>query len=169
MVRSNPIRVSRAPVLTLWAAVVAERLGYPRDCALTLGRAVAGFYDRSTMGRFEATEKQRLAAPLRHKRATIRLLDTDVPVVVAEDGMMFAKVDGRPAQADGVRFYLIHAFGGRLAEVRAAMERLAMSLPPGDLNRAAVALYLRFRPEKSTTPGTGSARGELRLELIIEG
>ena len=34
--------VNRAPVLTLWAAVVAERLGHPADTALTLGRAVAG-------------------------------------------------------------------------------------------------------------------------------
>ena len=29
-------------MLTLWAAVVAERLGYPHDEALTLGKAVAG-------------------------------------------------------------------------------------------------------------------------------
>src|SRR5271157_1949531 len=36
------ILVNRAPVLTLWAAVVAERLGHPADTALTLGRAVAG-------------------------------------------------------------------------------------------------------------------------------
>ncbi len=35
--------VNRAPVLTLWAAVVAERLGsHTADTALTLGRAVAG-------------------------------------------------------------------------------------------------------------------------------
>src|SRR4051794_24451165 len=36
------IRVNRAPVLTLWATVVAERLGFDRDATLTLGRAVAG-------------------------------------------------------------------------------------------------------------------------------
>jgi hypothetical protein len=36
------IRVNRAPVLTLWATVVAERLGFDRNAALTLGRAVAG-------------------------------------------------------------------------------------------------------------------------------
>ncbi len=36
------IKVNRAPVLTLWAAVVAERLGFDREAALTLGRAVAG-------------------------------------------------------------------------------------------------------------------------------
>ena len=36
------IEINRAPVLTLWAAVVAERLGFDWEEALTLGRAVAG-------------------------------------------------------------------------------------------------------------------------------
>jgi hypothetical protein len=35
-----PIRANRAPVLTLRANVVAERLGYPAETALTLDRAV---------------------------------------------------------------------------------------------------------------------------------
>jgi len=34
--------IYRAPVLTLWAAVVAEILGFNYNEALTLGRAVAG-------------------------------------------------------------------------------------------------------------------------------
>jgi hypothetical protein len=37
-----PVRVNRAPVLTLWAAIVSERVGNPPDTALTLGRFVAG-------------------------------------------------------------------------------------------------------------------------------
>src|SRR5437016_14214047 len=36
------VSINRAPVLTLWAAVVAERLGFDEDEALTLGKAVAG-------------------------------------------------------------------------------------------------------------------------------
>src|SRR3954471_3590458 len=36
------IRINRAPVLTLWAAAVAERLGFDRATALTPGQAVAG-------------------------------------------------------------------------------------------------------------------------------
>src|SRR5215218_3931984 len=39
---SRRIHVNRASVLTLWATVVTERLGFDRDAALTLGRAVAG-------------------------------------------------------------------------------------------------------------------------------
>jgi len=40
--KGGVIRVKRAPVLTLWAAIVAERLGHDADAAITLGRAVAG-------------------------------------------------------------------------------------------------------------------------------
>jgi hypothetical protein len=39
---TDPIRINHALVLTLWAAVLAERLGFDRDTALTLGQAVAG-------------------------------------------------------------------------------------------------------------------------------
>ena len=35
-------QINRAPVLTLWAAIVAERLGFDHDEGMTLGRAVAG-------------------------------------------------------------------------------------------------------------------------------
>ena len=36
------IKINRARVLTLWAAVVAQRAGFEWEKALTLGRAVAG-------------------------------------------------------------------------------------------------------------------------------
>src|SRR5512147_1897833 len=43
----NKISINRAPVLTLWAAVVAQRLGHDWEEALTLGRAVAGLNAQS--------------------------------------------------------------------------------------------------------------------------
>jgi hypothetical protein len=42
VIHITPLRINRAPVLTLWAAVMAERLGFAWEEALTLGRAVAG-------------------------------------------------------------------------------------------------------------------------------
>jgi hypothetical protein len=41
MISENTILINRAPVLTLWAAVVAEALGYERDTAFTLGKGLA--------------------------------------------------------------------------------------------------------------------------------
>lgn len=39
---ADTIKTNRAPILTLRAAVIAERLGFDWQEALTLGRAVAG-------------------------------------------------------------------------------------------------------------------------------
>ena len=38
MIEGTIVTINRAPVLTLWAAVVAERLGFSGDEALTLGK-----------------------------------------------------------------------------------------------------------------------------------
>jgi hypothetical protein len=38
---ARTISINRAPVLSLWAAVVAQRLGFDEDEALTLGKALS--------------------------------------------------------------------------------------------------------------------------------
>ncbi len=43
----NTVKINRASVLTLWAAVVAERLGFEPDTALSLGKALAGLNAQS--------------------------------------------------------------------------------------------------------------------------
>ena len=43
---------NRAPVLTLWAAVVAERLGFNENEALSLGKALAGLNAQAKGRRF---------------------------------------------------------------------------------------------------------------------
>ena len=45
---AKKIRVNHAPVLTLWATVVAERLGQEPEAAITLGCAVAASSARVT-------------------------------------------------------------------------------------------------------------------------
>ena len=57
MARTPPIKVNRAPVLTLWAAVVAERLGHPPDTALSLASAVAGTAARAKARRLGITKE----------------------------------------------------------------------------------------------------------------
>jgi len=57
-----PIRVNRAPVLTLWGTVVAEQLGYPADTAWTLDRFVAGSSARAKARRLGIIEETQEAA-----------------------------------------------------------------------------------------------------------
>jgi len=46
-VTEHKILINRAPVLTLWAATVAERLGFDRDEALSLCKGAAGLNAQS--------------------------------------------------------------------------------------------------------------------------
>jgi hypothetical protein len=73
---------------------------------------------------------------------------------------------GRPASPAGVRTYLTRAFGDRLGEVRAAMEGLAASLPPDELDRVGFRLYERFRPEVPEGVAGWGAKAELDISRI---
>src|SRR5271165_6327735 len=134
----SSILVNRAPVLTLWAAVVAERLGHPADTALTLGRAVAGSAARvkaRTIGREERkTDRDADTPRLRvdHVTAPVLLLGKTIRLLPTEDGELRAAEGDRPADPAAVRRYLINAFGEHLAEVRGAMEELASRYEPAE-------------------------------------
>ena len=67
-----PIRVNRAPVLTLWATVVAERLGYPPETALTLGRFVAGSSARAKARRLGISDEKQDAEERRARAAELK-------------------------------------------------------------------------------------------------
>lgn len=169
--RSTPILINRAPVLTLWAAVVARRLGYSEDEALTLGRALAGLNAQSKgrrLGIFEAREKPE--KPKRKAKAeveAVELMGRQIPVVHTPDGIRAAAGD-KADSPDGVRRYLDGKFGERLPEAREAMEALAKSMPPKELADAAFGLYERFRPTvPEGTKGWG-AKGVLDLEALRE-
>jgi hypothetical protein len=168
-----PLQVNRAPVLTLWAAVVAERLGHPPDTALTLGRFVAGSSARAKARRLgisdeaqDAAERNAQAVALKPKQQTVRLLGRDIPVLAAADGTLRAEDNGKPAAARSVQAYIARAFGDRLGEVRAAMETLVVSLTPEELNRVGFRLYERFRPDVAQGVEGWRAQGVLHLDRI---
>ncbi len=166
------IRVNRAPVLTLWAAVLAERLGYPPETALSLASAVAGTAAHAKARRLGLAGDHGRPAPadgMEHARPPrmVRLLGRDVPVVeVQGGGLLAASGDGKPAAAGPVATYLKRAFGDRLPDARAAMEALAATLPPEELNRVGFRLYEQFRPEVPEGVKGWGAKGELRLDRI---
>ncbi|MBL6457258.1 hypothetical protein JMJ55_18135 [Belnapia sp. T6] len=167
MAHPAPIRVNRAPVLTLWATVVAERLGHPPDTALSLGSAVAGTAARAKARRLGLAEEHPHAeGGAARPRRTTRLLGRDIPLAHDKDGVELANAGGHAAPAAPVAAYLARAFGPRLAEARAAMEALAAGLEPEELNRIGFRLYEAFRPEVPEDVRGWGAKGELRLERI---
>ena len=168
---SGTIRINRAPVLTLWAEVVAERLAFDRDTALTLGQAVAGLsaYAKGvSLGIIEPKPdlvRERGDRLGEGEELHVDLLGRAVPVVRTPDGLR-AVSKGKPGNPDRIEKYLAGKFGERLGDARAAMEELAAGQEPGELQRRGFRMYERFRPEVPVGESGWGAKGELDLAKV---
>jgi hypothetical protein len=168
---TKTVSINRAPVLTLWAAVVAERLGFDHEEALTLGRAVAGLnaYSKGvSLGLFtpapkEVREKKKKLRP--KETITVDLLQRAVPAIHTEDGLRALAKD-KPDNPAAVERYLEAKFGDALKDVRAAMQALAKSRTPAKLAGEAYHLYEQFRPSVPAGTRGWGAKGKLDLDAI---
>jgi hypothetical protein len=169
----DTVRINRAPVLTLWAAVVAERLGFDRDEALTLGKAVAGLMAQSKGQRLgiltpapEAIRRQRARKAKSAGVPPVALLGRAVQVVQPHEGLRAVGKDHKPVTAAAVDKYLASRFGDALPATRLAMEKLAKSMKPDVLADQAFGLYEKFRPEVPEGETGWGAKGVLSLRRI---
>src|SRR6266436_5951244 len=100
------ISINRAPVLTLWAAVVAERLGFDRDEALSLGKAVAGLTAQikgRRLGIYKPVplEVKTARAKKRGEEFWVEICGRPVPAINAADGVRAVNKD-KPIEPAGV-------------------------------------------------------------------
>jgi hypothetical protein len=165
------IHINRAPVLTLWGAVVAGRLGYSKDTALTLGKALAGLNAQTKGRRLGIFKAPKLKPGEKARKAGlgeefwVELCGRPIPAKKTRDGVR-AVVRDQPIDPAGVEDYLGQKFGEHLKVARQAMERLARSFDRDELAADAFRLYEEFRPAASAGKGGWRQKGELDLELI---
>jgi len=166
------VTINRAPVLTLWASVVAERLGYDRQVALTLGKCVAGLNAQSKgrmLGIFGPPKSAEGGGPPKKtglgEGLWVEICDRGVPCKNTPDGLR-AVVKDKPIDPAAVEKYLAGKFGDDLPAVREAMRTLAESFAPDDLAGEAYGLYERFRPQIPPGKRGWGAKGDLDLDRI---
>jgi hypothetical protein len=172
MMPENTILINRAPVLTLWAAVVAETLGYERDTAFTLGKGLAGLNAQSK-GRFLGIYSQPKSpegepAPKKTglgEELWIEICERRIPAKNTRDGVR-AVIKDEPIDPVTVEKYLRGKFGEYYETVRTVMEELARSFPREELAYRAYMLYEKFRPSIPSGQRGWGAKGELKLDLI---
>jgi len=117
--RKNSVMINRAPVLTLWAVVVAEVLGFEHDEALTLGRAVAGLnaYSKGfSLGLFQPTPrevKEQRRKMRKEETVTVDLLHRAVPAKHADEGLRALSRE-IPIHPESVQKYLQGKLGDAL-------------------------------------------------------
>jgi hypothetical protein len=168
----SEILVNRAPFLTLWASVVAGRLGYDADEALTLGRAVAGqtaasrgkrlgiLEERSAEDRRELeTRREVLGAE------TIRFMARTIPCLRTPQGLR-ALAETAPIDPNSVRRYLESKLKDALPLVEQRLAVLALAYPPEELDAHAMDLYMRMRPAVAEGRAGWGQRGRLDTEVI---
>jgi len=164
------ILINRAPVLTLWAAVVAKRLGFDRKEALSLGKAVAGLTAQSKgrrLGIFtpspDAVRKAR--EQKRAKEFWVEILGRHVPAINTPEGIR-AVNKAKPVDPVAVERYLEGKFGETLPAARAAMSALAKAFKPDQLANEAFRLYEEFRPGIPEGVSGWGAKGQLDLNCV---
>lgn len=166
--KTKKVSINRAPVLTLWAVVVAERLGYDRNCALTLGKAVAGLNAQAKgqrLGIFEKPEERPIKVKRREEEELIPLLGRAIPAVRTKDGVR-AKIKDEIIASESVAKYLTQKFGEDFDDVQEAMQLLAKAYKPNELAAVAYNMYEKFRPNVPAGEKGWGVKGELDLGLI---
>jgi hypothetical protein len=169
--KRSTLRINRAPVLTLWATVVAQRLGFEWEEALTLGRAVAGlnaYAKGKALGLFTPTPaklKEQRQARRSEQTLTVELLQRAVPVRHTSAGLR-ALSSGKPINPVGVQRYLEGKFGTALQDTYEAMRLVAQSKGPAEIAEEAYRLYEQFRPAIPTGKKGWGAAGTLSLAEI---
>jgi hypothetical protein len=111
------IKINRAPVLTLWATIVAERLGYDKETALTLGKAVAGLNAQSKGRRLgiyeEKSEEEKGKDAKKQKQVKVEfveLLGRGIAITKTSNGFR-AVIQGEEIDSRSVEKYLKQKFG----------------------------------------------------------
>ena len=174
---ANTIKINRAPVLTLWGIIVAERLGYNHDEALTLGKAVAGLNAQSKgrrLGIYSPAEREldaKMARKAKERRAgesyMVEVVGRPVPAVHTDQGLR-TTVKGEAIDPKSVERYLEKKFGESLADARSALEALAQVYVPQELERRAYGLYEQFRPKIPEGKHGWGAAGNFDLDHVRE-
>ena len=162
--------INRAPVLTLWATTVAERLGFDREEALSLGKAVAGLTAQSKgrrLGIYKPVpqEVKKARARRRGEEFLIEICGRPVPAINTTDGVR-AVINDKPIEAKGVERYLESKFGESLGAARAAMRDLAKAFRPEQLLENGFRLYEKFRPAIPEGVTGWGAKGKLDIDRI---
>ncbi|EGU12562.1 hypothetical protein RTG_01095 [Rhodotorula toruloides ATCC 204091] len=173
--------VNRAPVMTAWACVVAERLGFRRQEALSIAHVFTDLNATSKGVSLGLMGPEALKVEVGPSQPFVDILGRKVPVLSTQTGEWRAISKGHVADPSKAFAYMRGAFRQQLGAVVGAMRLLAASFSPKELNEMArnlcllhsnaltrfsqgYHLYLDFRPESD---GWGK-KADLRMSSILD-
>lgn len=164
--RSKTAVVNRAPVMTAWAMIVAERLGFDREESLS----IASVYTEAnavskgvSLGLIEEGRKKDVETLPERKQPYVDLMGRRIPLYQTRKSKWLALSGGSPVSPSTAFSYISRSFRQTTPYVMGSMRLLAESYSSQRLNELGYSLYADFRP---AVDGWGK-RGELRCARIL--
>ncbi|KAL4241938.1 hypothetical protein ABKN59_000495 [Abortiporus biennis] len=156
---------NRAPIMTAWAFVVAERLGFHREEALSIASVYTemnaiskgvsiGIYDKGKAKGIEATKGG--------SQPYVDLMGRR-PLFQTASSRWLALSKGTPVAPTAAYSYITRSLRQTTPRILGSLRLLSLSFPPAELNQKGYALYCEFRPD---VEGWGK-KGEVKCSTIL--
>lgn len=157
--------INRAPIMMCWATIVAERMGFQREEALSIGqkecsfsRDIPHFTPASvftemnavakgvTLNRIKPDEGRLREAVKGGSQSYVEFIGRRIPLYQTQAGQWRALSSGNPVEPHTAFSYISRALRQTLPYVTGALRLLADTFNAQDLNHHAWTLYAEFRP-----------------------
>ncbi|KAH7914198.1 hypothetical protein BJ138DRAFT_1057479 [Hygrophoropsis aurantiaca] len=157
--------VNRAPLMAAWATVVAERLGFEREEALSIASVYTEMNAISkgvAIGVYSSDKTKETSSIPGAVQPYVDLMGRR-PLYQTQTSQWRALANNSPALPSTSFSYISRAFRQTTAYILGALRLLAQSYTPQELNAKGFGLYAEFRP---VVDGWGQ-RGDVRCDRIL--
>ncbi|TBU32804.1 hypothetical protein BD311DRAFT_511218 [Dichomitus squalens] len=160
--------INRAPIMMAWAFIVAERIGFRREEALSIGFAASVYTEMNaitkgvSLGLYSDSKQKGREASRTGSQPYVELMGRR-PLYQTASSQWRALSSGAPIAPTAAFSYITKALRQTAPHIVGALRLLAASYPPQELNEKGFSLYADFRPQSE---GWGQ-RGEVRCSTIL--
>ncbi|KAK0230875.1 hypothetical protein IW262DRAFT_1262902 [Armillaria fumosa] len=157
--------INRAPLMAAWAMIVAERLGFQREEALSIASVYTEMNALSkgvSLGIYKEGKQKGLDAIRGGSQPYVELMGRS-PLYQSQSNQWRALLNSKPAQPSSPFSYISRSFRQTTPHIIGALRLLAGSFTPKELNNKGWALYTEFRPSVNAW----GERSEVRCETIL--
>ncbi|KAK0486868.1 hypothetical protein EDD18DRAFT_651532 [Armillaria luteobubalina] len=158
--------INRAPLMTAWAMIVAERLGFQREEALSIASVYTEMNALSkgvSLGIYKEGKQKGLDAIRDGSQPYVELMSRRIPLYQSQSDQWRALLNSKPAQPSSPFSYISRSFRQTTPHIIGALRLLAESFTPRELNNKGWALYTEFRPSVNAW----GERSEVKCETIL--
>ncbi|KAF5390683.1 hypothetical protein D9757_002723 [Collybiopsis confluens] len=169
ILQSKATVINRAPLMAAWATVVAERMGFQREEALSIASSYTEMNAISkgvSLGIYKNGEEEELEATKGGSQPYVELMGRR-PLYKVQNNRWRALHKGKPAEPNEAFSYIARSFRQTMPSVVGALRLLADSFTPQEINSKAWKLYLQFRPQVRPSAEGWGERSEVRCASIL--